>query len=266
MIVSYRGSLFAGFQLQNGVRTVQGELEKAIGTILRESIRIHCCGRTDAGVHATGQVVSFKTEKPIPEKSLFLYSVNSLLPRDISVSEYTAVPPDFHPRFSCLAREYEYLIWNDRSKPVHLNGMVLWHKGYIPIQELNEELQEILGEKDFASFTRTEHKDTQTHRYLDTIELKKIHDPYMHSDSLISLRIRGNSFLHNMIRILTGSILDRARKKLSLTIPEIVESRDRLKSGQTAPSDGLYFRHAYYEPMENTQGLLFLENYPRFRK
>ncbi|MDH5656449.1 MAG: tRNA pseudouridine(38-40) synthase TruA, partial [Spirochaetia bacterium] len=202
LTVAYRGTFFSGFQLQNGPRTVQGELEKAIGIIHREPVRIHCCGRTDAGVHATGQVVSFKTIQKILDERVFIYSLNSVLPADISVINYTPVPQDFHPRFSCLAREYEYLIWNDRTKPVHLKGMALWHKGSIPIDEINQELQPILGERDFSALTRYEHKDKTTFRYLDKIELKRIGDPYMFSENLVSFRIRGNSFLHNMIRIL----------------------------------------------------------------
>jgi tRNA pseudouridine38-40 synthase len=173
---------------------------------------------------------------------------------------------DFHPRFSCLAREYEYLIWNENIKPVHLQGMVLWYRKPIPIVELNLELSQILGERNFASLTRVEYKDKTTHRYLDKIEIKRIHDPFMDTDSLISIRIRGNSFLHNMIRILVGTILYRASGKITITIPEIVKKEDRLQSGYTVPPDGLYLRHAYYTPMEGVTGLKYLTDYPRFRK
>ena len=266
LTVSYSGTHFSGFQLQGDLRTVQGELEKALAVILRESVRIHCCGRTDAGVHATGQVASFQTVNIITKEHTFLYALNSVLPKDISVISYSAVPVDFHPRFSCLAREYEYLIWNAETKPVHLNGRVLWYKRPIPIEELNLELLEILGERDFAALTRVEYKDKTTHRYLDKIQMERIFDPCTNSNNLISIRIRGNSFLHNMIRILVGTILYRASGKLTSTIPEIIQSKDRIQSGYTAPPDGLFFRDAYYSPMEGVTGLKYLNDYPRFRK
>jgi tRNA pseudouridine38-40 synthase len=266
LIVSYDGSPFNGFQSQRGGRTIQQEIERALGVILRAPVRIHCAGRTDAGVHATGQVVSFRSETKISEEQRFVHSMNALLPREIRVKNSISVPDGFHPRFSCIAREYEYLIWNGTTATPHLCNRSLWFRRNILVAELNAELAEILGEHDFASFTRHIYRNESTIRYIDIAELARVYDPITDSDNLIIFRIRGNAFLHNMIRILVGTILDRASGKIRTSIPSILERKFRIEAGQTVKPEGLFFRHAYYPEMSGVPHLKFLRDYPLFRR
>ncbi len=266
LTVEYDGSSLSGFQLQKDAPSVQGELERALSTLLREEVRINGSGRTDAGVHATGQVAGFHSRTPLPEPRRALYALNAILPSSVSIRHLTPVPEWFHPRFSCLAREYEYLILNQTARPVHMRGKVLWFRDPIPVEELHEELQEILGERDFAAFTKEVYKEENTFRYVDVAELRRQVDPLFHEAELVIFRIRGNAFLHNMIRILVGTMLDRSRGKIQESLGSILASKERGRAGHTASPDGLYFRHAYYPEVEGASGLLSLPEYPRFAR
>lgn len=266
LLVEYDGAGFHGFQFQNNARTIQEELEKAIFTILRDSVRIQFCGRTDSGVHATGQIISFVSRSEVERSEKFIHSMNAILPSDVAVREFFSVPAGFHPRFSCIAREYEYLIYNGKTRPLHLRPYTHWFRGKIPLEEIQNELNSMTGERDWASFTRMEYRTENTMRYVDQISISRIADSLSRTDSLLALRIRGNAFLHNMIRILAGTVLDRSKGKLKKSLLEILEDKNRLSAGSTAPPQGLYFRHAYYGSAFANTGLQILENYPTFRK
>lgn len=274
LVLEYDGGSYAGFQLQAAsADTVQARLQHALSTYLREDIIVHCAGRTDAGVHATGQVVTFDSQqhKDLTKDARFLKSVNAILPRDIAVRSVDIVPEDFHARFSCIARSYEYLVWNDTIPPALGRHRGAWIRSPIfdeaMIQRTNAECRELLGSHDFAAFTRAEYRDENTIRYLDTLRLDRLHDPVTDRGSLLRLSVRGNAFLHNMIRILMGTILDRAQNKIAASLVDILHDRDRTRAGRTAPPDGLYFRAAFYDPADTgtAKSLQTLEKYPRFR-
>lgn len=245
-MVQYEGTPYSGFQLQANDPTVQLELEKAIFTVLREEVRIHCCGRTDAGVHAAGQVVSFHSLREVDNPGRFIRSLNAILPDDISVSQFHRMPLEFHPRFSCVAREYEYLFWTLERTPFW-RGRAWMIRGDLDVDALNQELKLISGEQDFQSMTRAENADTITQRYLESAVLERLSDPYTGQENLIRLTVLANAFLHNMIRILAGTIVDRARGKIG-PIADVLKARSRVAAGQTAPAHGLYFKKAYYPP------------------
>lgn len=264
LLVEYRGDSFAGFQLQDGCRSVQGELERAIGILIKEQVRIDGSGRTDSGVHATGQVAAFYSENPLPEINRSIHALNAILEDDVKIRHITEAPDWFHPRFSCLAREYEYLIWNAPYLTPQWKGSAIWVREPLDLQLLNEELAELRGENDFVSFTRMENAHKITNRYVDTIELRRLSDFFGEEGELISFHIRGNAFLHNMIRILVGTLLDRSRGKIDRTMGEVLAGRDRNLAGHTAPAVGLYFRRAYYPPSSDLPGFATLEDYPRF--
>ncbi len=276
LILEYRGDEFQGYQFQADQPTVQGALERALSTLLRAEIKTHCSGRTDTGVHATGQVVSFQTEHAVKGHSAradggidewrFLHSLNAVLPDGIAARRLIDVPLDFHARFSSLAREYEYLIWNAPTRTPHWHGRALWRRDRLPVEELNEQLSTLPGHRDFAAMTRLEYKDETTIRYVDFAQIKRVLDPITGSDDLVSFRIRGNAFLHNMIRIIVGTLLDISQAKVRGDLNEILETGDRLRAGQTAAAVGLYFRHSYYAPMEGVEGLATLTDYPVFRR
>ncbi|MCR9142483.1 MAG: tRNA pseudouridine(38-40) synthase TruA [bacterium] len=266
--VEYDGSKFSGFQRQApGVPTVQGALEEAIRVFAREDVNVSCCGRTDAGVHATGQIAGIALSKPVSEIRRFVYGVNGMLPDAVSIQRCIPVPVDFHPRFSCVAREYEYLIWNGPHRPVHWREHSLWLRDRLDLEMLNERFAEIVGYHDYAAFTRAEHKDEGTVRFLKRIDFRYVPDPLSGSDrELVAFRVLGNAFLHNMIRILVGTALDLTQKKLSLDLPGILASRDRKLAGRTAPAQGLYFREAYYRSIPGVEGLSYLDDFPDFRQ
>lgn len=327
LTVAYDGTNFAGFQLQAGLATVQSELETALARVLRSTVRVFCSGRTDAGVHSTGQVVSFAVpaaalksadatvdrsaltnpgaladsvapESPgAPAESATLAdsvalasagapantsavrspltlqqqterlqgALNALLPKTISVRGVHLVPSDFHARFSCVAREYVYLIQNAPAELPHWRGRAIWVRRLLPIDEINSELAQLLGERDWGSFTRQEYAAGATIRYVDLAKLEPLADP-VGGPPLMALRIRGNAFLHNMIRILVGSIVDRAMGRLDLGLPEIMAARERTKAGSTAPAHGLYFQTAFYPESFRDCGLCTLPDYPTFRR
>lgn len=264
--LEYDGSHFAGFQRQApGVPTVQEALEQAIGVVTRQPITIHCCGRTDSGVHATGQIAGFRLYEPLADARRFIHSVNGLLPEAIAVTRLIVVPADFHPRFSCVAREYEYLIWNGQYRPVHWRKHALWIRDPLDLDDLNARFTEISGYNDYAAFTRAEHKDEGTIRYLPLADFRYLDDPLGGEGRLVAFRVRGNAFLHNMIRILAGTAIDYTQGKLRHSLLEILSSRDRRLAGRTAPSEGLYFREAYYRSLPGVTGLAVLDDFPDFR-
>lgn len=266
LILEYDGGFYAGYQRQEGANTVQAEIENTLSTILRERIGTVCCGRTDSGVHATGQVIAFSSAKEPPAKKRFVFMLNSLLPKTIVVRASFPVPSSFHPRFSCLAREYEYLIWNSTIRSPLWLGRALWFHPEIDLEFVNQQLECVIGSNDFAAFTRYIHRDKETTRYIDSAAFFRVQDT-LTGRNIVIFRIRGNAFLHNMIRILTGTVLDIFRGKLTMSLAEIMETKDRTKAGQTAPPHGLYFRNAYYPPEMSFDGhLLTLNNYPVFRR
>lgn len=171
-------------------------------------------------------------------------SLNALLPDEISVSQISRMPDDFHPRFSCIAREYEYLFWTPERTPFWKNRAWMI-RADLDVEALNAELQLIRGEQDFQSMTRSEHAGTITQRYLESVRLERLSDPYTGQQNLVRLTVLANAFLHNMIRILAGTIVDRSRGKIG-PIADVLAARQRTAAGQTAPAHGLYFKQAYY--------------------
>ena len=241
MTIEYDGAAYFGFQLQKQQNTVQAELEKALAIALRERVRVYCAGRTDTGVNALGQVVHFAGEyrQSLPE---LIYSLNSLLPRDICIRHAAHVPEDFHARFSCLGREYVYVIYNAPYRPGNFGFKSLWIRGDLDWNPVRAAIPHLTGERDFASFTRTAivKSGERTFRRIDGIDI-------VESAPYVFLWVRGSGFLHNMIRILTGTLLDVARGKTAPeAVAEIVGSADRLAAGVTQKPDALYFLHAEY--------------------
>ncbi len=242
MTIEYDGARYYGFQLQKQQNSVQAELEKALGIALRQRVRVYCAGRTDTGVNALGQVVHFAAEyrQSIPE---LVYSLNSLLPKDIAIRHAAHVPEDFHARFSCLGREYVYIICNAPYRPGNLGFKSLWVRGDLDWAPVRAAIPHLIGEKDFATFTRAAiaKSGERTVRRMDGVDV-------IESQPYVFLYIRGSGFLHNMIRILTGTLLDVARGKIPpQQMEEIVANADRLGAGVTQKADALYFLHAEYK-------------------
>lgn len=230
--IEYDGSDFHGFQWQTGVRTVQGALEEALHKRIGCTVAVAGAGRTDAGVHALGQVVSFQAETRIPMERL-APALNSLLPRDVSVRRVEEVGPAFHARFSASSRAYVYLVLN-RGTPSALWGRYL---AFVPenldIRAMQTAANLLVGEQDFAAFANALRPEEPTCRELMSCRIRRRGD-------LILVRAEANAFLRGMVRTLVGTLLEiGAGKRRPEEICAIRDSRDRRQAGPSAPPQGL---------------------------
>ncbi|MBV6492017.1 MAG: tRNA pseudouridine synthase A [Turneriella sp.] len=247
LTVEYDGSPYYGFQTQREHDSVQRRLEDALFTILREKTRVYCAGRTDTGVNAVGQVIHFSTTKDLPLERL-IYALNSVLPKDIAIRHGSLVPKEFHARFSCLAREYVYIIHNAPYRNTTLGYKSLWVREKLQWDLVRSVIPNLLGEKNFAAFTRAAlvKSGERTHRRIDSIRIiEEGYNAYVH--------IRGSGFLHNMVRILVGTLLDVARGGLEKEkVALILQSKNRIEAGVTLKPNALYFLYAEYKDYDQS--------------
>lgn len=241
LLVHYDGTFFNGWQVQNKGRTVQDEIEKGIKVLTREEVRITASGRTDAGVHAIGQVVHFDLEKEIDMRRLCL-GLNGILPPDISIRNSYIVDNDFHSRFTALKREYKYLIYSSPVRSPFMFSRALWVSTPLDCDYIREVLKSLEGEMDFASFCKKSSAENGTKRKIEYTDVTK-------KDDLISITICANAFVHNMIRIIMGTIITMSREgKEPSYIKDIIAAEKRESSGFTAPPHGLYLNKVFYNP------------------
>lgn len=240
LVVEYDGSAFHGLQFQPALRTVAGVLETALSTLLRESAKITAAGRTDAGVHATAQVVSFATQSAFALRRL-APALNALLPHDLAVREAEEMPASFSARFSAHARHYRYAILNRPQRPALLRTRVhhAWHP--IDVETLNRAARAAVGEHDFRAFCGVLPDQGGTVRLLHQVEAER-------RGELVLVRVSGDGFLHRMVRILVGTLVEMAQGRRDPdSLGAILESSDRRRAGYTAPAAGLYFAGVTYE-------------------
>jgi tRNA pseudouridine38-40 synthase len=241
LLVQYDGAGFNGWQIQNGGRTVQGDIEKAIRILTGAESRLTAAGRTDSGVHALGQVAHFDCTSNITLQRLCI-GLSGILERDVSVKNAYAVPRDFHARYSAIAREYLYLIHNGRQRSPFMLNRAMWVHHPIDTEYLRAAVSHLVGEHDFASFCKKISTDGGTVRRIDSIGIER-------KEELIIIKIRGNAFLHNMIRIIIGTLCDMHRRGDDPDrMCEILAERNRDHAGATAPPCGLYLRRVEYAP------------------
>lgn len=237
-VVTYDGTCFHGFQTQNNLRTVQEEIEHVLLIINKKKTIIYPSGRTDSGVHAIGQVFHFDTDIVMKEENM-RNAINSRLPKDIYIKKVEIVSEDFHARFSVLKKEYHYYIDFGEFDPLKRN-----YRYYFPYKKIDRNLlyqasQMFVGEHDFKSFTKN--KDlTDTTRIIYSID-------FVWENDLLCIKIVGNGFMHNMVRILVAMWLECARGKYSLSdLKTILEEKNRVFAPKTAPASGLYLYNVYY--------------------
>jgi len=238
--IEYDGSDFAGWQLQEaGVRTVQGSVEQALSQVADHPLRVICAGRTDAGVHATAQVVHFDTPAQRSAHS-WVCGANANLPKGVSVQWARDVPDDFHARFSAVRRRYRYVILNRAVRPAFLAGRVAWE--YRPLDEalMGEAAQCLLGEHDFSAYRAVACQAKSPVRTLYELSVRRDRD-------LIFLDLEANAFLHHMVRNIAGVLMDiGAGKQSPAWAREVLETRDRTLGGITASPHGLYLTGVIY--------------------
>ena len=240
--IKYNGTNFCGWQIQDNLRTVQDELEKAIKIFTKQSIRVTASGRTDTGVHALNQVVHFDMEDMNEDFDLkrLCIALNGIMPDDVSVSNAYIVDKNFHSRFSAVSREYHYKIYNSPLRSPFMKYSAMWVNQPLNIQYISDSLKNIEGEHDFASFCKKKSANENTIR-------KIIKTLILQQDDEIILKIRGNAFLHNMIRILVGTIINMyVNDKNPNELMKIFGKKDRNCAGPTAPPYGLYLADIEY--------------------
>ena len=238
--VEYLGTQFHGWQLQkSGIRTVQLVVEKALSMVADKKIRVHCSGRTDAGVHALEQVIHFETDVKRENKA-WLYGGNVNLPSDVNFKWVRSVEDEFHARFDAFARQYYYKIHNTNVRSSLLASRSLWEPRKLNIELMNLATKRLIGEHDFSSFRGNL---CQAKSPIKNIE----HIIFTKNGSNITLDIKANAFLHHMVRNIVGTLLKVGREERDIEwVSEVLESKQRSKAGPTAEPQGLYFVKAFY--------------------
>jgi tRNA pseudouridine38-40 synthase len=238
-ITEYDGSGFSGFQRQKNAISIQQNLEEVIEKITQEEKVINYAGRTDAGVHALSQVFDFTTDI-IREEKNWIDGINSNLPDTIAVTKMFKVPDDFHSRFSAIERSYTYVVYNSRSKPLFFDNWSHWDNNNLDLDVLSQQAKMFIGKHDFTSFRSSSCNSKNPVKTIRDIEIELY-------DKFIFISIHANAFLHNMVRIMIGTLLDIAKGEINLSIDEILLKHDRSYAGKTVSAKGLFFLGPKYD-------------------
>lgn len=239
--VEYLGTAYAGFQRQSHAPSVQQELETALARVANAPLGIHAAGRTDAGVHALGQVVHFDSDASRTADN-WLMGANTHLPDDIALRWLQPVNPDFHARHSARARSYRYLIAQGRGRSPLLQGRAAQLQQQLDVSAMRIAGNCLLGELDFSAFRAAECQSRTAMRCVQALQISA-------SKQFVSIDIRANAFLHHMVRNIVGSLILVGRGQCSPSwLEQVLAGRDRSAAGPTAPACGLYFVAAHYGP------------------
>ncbi len=242
--ISYLGTPYAGFQVQNNAPTVQSTLQDGVERVFGARYAVTGCSRTDSGVHADAFYCTvdaegyggtlLQTPERIPD------AMNAVLPDSIAVLEAREVPADFHPRYSVISKEYRYLIHNSRAKDPFLTERAYHYKRPLDVALMQQAADHMVGEHDFAAFMASGSKVVDTVRCIHACQVERDGDR-------VTVCISANGFRYNMVRIIVGTLIAVSERKLApQDIPAVIESRDRSRAGSTAPAHGLYLHSVAY--------------------
>ena len=246
LTIGYDGARYAGWQLQSNAISVQQRLEEALGRLTGETARVTGASRTDAGVHAAGQVAHFDTESAIPGEK-FSFALNTMLPGDIRVSDSCDAPEGFHARYGAKAKLYRYLWYNAPHASALLANRSAHVCGALDAGRMRAEAQAMLGTHDFAAFAASGSQIKTTVRTIRRIDVCRMEERVM-------LLVEGDGFLYNMVRILAGTLTGVGSGRMEPgAIGRALDSRDRLDLGVTAPAQGLTLMRVYYEDLSEAE-------------
>ena len=238
-VIEYNGTSFCGWQRQPNARTIQGTIEECIAKVTKEEVGVIGCSRTDSGVHAKKFVCNFATSSKIPSEK-FSYAINRILPPEIIILESKEVSLDFHARFSSKGKRYIYTILN-RAWPSPIKRDFTYHvKDRLDIDKMNKAALYLIGKHDFESFRNLGSSVQSTVRTITELNVAK-------NDEVIEITVAGDGFLYNMVRIISGTLLDVGlNKREPEDMKVILESRDRKKAGRALPARGLCLDEVFY--------------------
>jgi len=233
----YDGGRYRGWQrLGNSEETIQGKIEKVLSEMLGENVEIIGSSRTDAGVHALCQIANFKTEQDLQPSEVKNY-LNRYLPNDISVIDVSLVQENFHSRYNAAAKTYLYKIWNREYPEPFMRKYSLHVPEKLDFGKMKAAAGHFIGKHDFTAFTNARSKSKSMVRTIYSIDIEE-------DNGFIYIRIRGNGFLHNMVRRITGTLIEAGLGKLEIqSIPGIIASKDRKYAGFVADACGLYLEN-----------------------
>lgn len=254
LIVAYDGTKYSGWQVQNNADTIEGRLNAALSSICGENIRVIGASRTDAGVHALGNIAVFDTESRIPAEK-FAYALNARLPEDIVVQKSCEAEPDYHPRHCSTIKTYEYHILNRTFRLPQMRNNTFFCHYALDLETMNEAAQYLVGEHDFKSFCSVNTQAETTVRTIYSIEVtgRSLSTDVPDSEDEdggekfdldrgreIVIRVSGNGFLYNMVRIIAGTLIDAGcKRRTPLSVKEALDGCNRELAGPTAPPQGL---------------------------
>ena len=236
--LEYDGGGFRGWAAQPGLRTVQGELEKALATVLREPVQLTVAGRTDTGVHALGQVASFETAAELPPD--LARSLNGVGPDDVAVTAAAVVDDGFNARHDARSRSYRYRLLARRPPSPFERGRALWWPHGIDLDALEACSRALPGNHDFTAFTPTQNDHVRFDRNILAASWRQTGD-------LLTFRITADAFMRNMVRILVGTMLEVASGRRTVdSFTQLLKGATRSDAGDTAPPHGLYLESVSY--------------------
>ncbi len=239
LTIEYQGKDFNGWQKQPNKLNIQGEIERAIGSITGEEIDLIGSGRTDAGVHSLGQVANFKTNSTLPIEK-FALAINSRLKKSIVIKHAEEVEEQFHSRYSVHSKKYRYVINNSPTGTAIYRELEYQFPLPLNIEKMQQAAKYLEGEHDFSAFKASGTSSKNSVRKIFKAEVGK-------QDERVYIELTGSGFLYNMVRIIAGTLLDVGTGKIQPEeIPEIIKSKDRKKAGKTLPAVGLYLVEVTY--------------------
>ena len=240
LVIEYDGKKFNGWQKQPNKLNIQGEIEKAIEEITGETVELNASGRTDAGVHSLGQTANFKTNSKIEIEKIPI-AINSKLKQSIRVTGAEEMPEDFHARYSCKGKKYRYIINNSKYGSAIYRDLEYHIPMKLDVKKMKEAAKYFEGEHDFKGFKASGTSSKSSVRTIYNAEVKE-------DGKRIIIELEGNGFLYNMVRIISGTLVDVGLGKIKPEeIPEIINSKDRTRAGKTLPPYGLYLVKVEYD-------------------